>query len=73
MTLGTGLVAVADDQQPRRVGPDAQKTRSGRRHLVQLHPSRQCNRPDLSLGAAQAVIDEIGLAVSIHSAMPFSP
>ncbi len=35
-------------------------------HLVQLHLSRQCNRPELAHRAAQAVIERTGAAVAVH-------
>jgi phosphoribosyl 1,2-cyclic phosphodiesterase len=38
------------------------------RTLVQLHLSRQCNRPHLAQRAAQAVLAEAQLAVNIHAA-----
>jgi phosphoribosyl 1,2-cyclic phosphodiesterase len=43
------------------------------RQLVQLHLSRQCNRPALARAAAQGVLDEIGHAVAIHSASQTEP
>jgi ribonuclease BN (tRNA processing enzyme) len=41
--------------------------------LVQLHLSRQCNRPSLAQSAAQSVLDQLGRAVSIHSASQHNP
>jgi phosphoribosyl 1,2-cyclic phosphodiesterase len=41
--------------------------------LVQLHLSRQCNRPSLAQSAAQSVLDQLGQAVAIHSATQHSP
>jgi phosphoribosyl 1,2-cyclic phosphodiesterase len=38
------------------------------RHLVQLHLSRECNRPHLAQGAARAVLDKLCLDVPIHTA-----
>jgi Beta-lactamase superfamily domain len=43
------------------------------RQLIQLHLSRQCNRPSLAQAAAQSVIDAIELDVSIHTAMQDRP
>jgi phosphoribosyl 1,2-cyclic phosphodiesterase len=37
------------------------------RHLVQLHLSRQCNRPELAKAAAQQVVDRLGIDLSIHT------
>jgi phosphoribosyl 1,2-cyclic phosphodiesterase len=37
-------------------------------HLVQLHLSRECNRPALARQTAQALLDELGLAVALHTA-----
>jgi phosphoribosyl 1,2-cyclic phosphodiesterase len=38
------------------------------RHLVQLHLSRDCNRPVLAQEAAQAILREAAHAVSLHTA-----
>jgi hypothetical protein len=38
------------------------------RHLVQLHLSRECNRPALALKAARDVLDGHGAAITIHTA-----
>jgi phosphoribosyl 1,2-cyclic phosphodiesterase len=38
------------------------------RQVVQLHLSRECNRPELARAAAQAVLDELGQDVEIHTA-----
>jgi phosphoribosyl 1,2-cyclic phosphodiesterase len=38
------------------------------RHLVQLHLSRDCNRPDLAQAAAQKIIRQAGFDTSIHTA-----
>jgi phosphoribosyl 1,2-cyclic phosphodiesterase len=38
------------------------------RHLVQLHLSRECNRPSLALAAAQAVLDGQAETITIHTA-----
>lgn len=35
------------------------------RHLVQLHLSRDCNRPELAHAAAREVLDRLGMEVSI--------
>lgn len=38
------------------------------RHLVQLHLSRDCNRPDLARLAAQEVFDHLAAEVALHTA-----
>jgi len=38
------------------------------RHLVQLHLSRQCNQPSLARAAAQRVLAELGVQLTIHTA-----
>jgi phosphoribosyl 1,2-cyclic phosphodiesterase len=38
------------------------------RHVVQLHLSRDCNRPILARTAAQAVLSEIGTGIELHTA-----
>jgi hypothetical protein len=38
------------------------------RHVMQLHLSRDCNRPALAVAAARAVVDELGLEVAVHTA-----
>jgi ribonuclease BN (tRNA processing enzyme) len=43
------------------------------RQIVQLHLSRQCNHPRLAAYAAQAVLDELGLAIPIHTATQHNP
>jgi hypothetical protein len=43
------------------------------RHLVQLHLSRDCNRPGLARAAVQAVLDELGLSVTLHTAEQHTP
>ena len=43
------------------------------RQLVQLHLSRQCNRPDLALAAAQATIDALGFELPVHAARQDKP
>lgn len=37
-------------------------------HLVQLHLSRQCNRPELALGALQSLLATIALPIQVHTA-----
>jgi phosphoribosyl 1,2-cyclic phosphodiesterase len=45
------------------------RTGAGRlRHLVQLHLSRDCNRPELARAAARTVLDEFAAVVEVHTA-----
>lgn len=37
-------------------------------HLVQLHLSRQCNRPELALGALRSLLATVGYPVQVHTA-----
>jgi phosphoribosyl 1,2-cyclic phosphodiesterase len=43
------------------------------RHVVQLHLSRECNRPDLALAAARTVLDELRHAAEVHTASQDEP
>jgi hypothetical protein len=45
-----------------------QSTPGRLRHLVQLHLSSECNRPDLAVKAARSVLDTFGPPVAIHTA-----
>jgi hypothetical protein len=36
-------------------------------HLVQLHLSRQCNRPELAQHAAQRTLEQMGAVVQVHT------
>jgi phosphoribosyl 1,2-cyclic phosphodiesterase len=46
-----------------------ERSTAGRlRHLVQLHLSRECNRPALARAAAQTLLEELGLAIGLHTA-----
>ncbi len=38
------------------------------RHVVQLHLSRDCNRPDLAQAAARAILDETKHEAEVHTA-----
>jgi hypothetical protein len=38
------------------------------RHLVQLHLSRECNRPALAREAARAVLDELAARIEVYTA-----
>ena len=45
------------------------RSEAGRvRHLVQLHLSRECNRPALAREAARTVLDELAVRVEVHTA-----
>jgi phosphoribosyl 1,2-cyclic phosphodiesterase len=37
-------------------------------HVVQLHLSRECNRPGLAAAAANEVVAELGRAITVHTA-----
>ena len=43
------------------------------RHLVQLHLSRQCNRPYLAREAANAMLDDLTANVEVHTARQDEP
>ena len=43
------------------------------RQIVQLHLSRQCNRPALAREAAQTIVEELDLPVAIHTASQNQP
>lgn len=38
------------------------------RQLVQLHLSRECNRPALARAAARVLVEELGLSMAVHTA-----
>ncbi len=48
-------------------------TKGRLRHLVQLHLSRECNRPALARAAARGMFDELRMAVAIHTAKQDEP
>lgn len=43
------------------------------RHLVQLHLSRECNRPDLAASAVEGVLQQAGQVVQVHGTSQYSP
>ncbi len=46
-----------------------ERSTAGRvRHLVQLHLSRDCNRPALARQAARMLLDELGLSITVYTA-----
>ncbi len=47
--------------------------RQNLQRLVQLHLSRQCNRPALAIAAAQAVVERLGVELPIHAAAQQTP
>jgi phosphoribosyl 1,2-cyclic phosphodiesterase len=50
------------------------RSKPGRlRHVVQLHLSRECNRPTLAAAAARAVLAELALDVELHTAGQHEP
>ncbi len=49
-------------------------SRSARlRHVVQLHLSRECNRPDLAVQAARAATARVGQSIAVHTASAAVP
>jgi phosphoribosyl 1,2-cyclic phosphodiesterase len=51
-----------------------QRSQPGRpRHLVQLHLSRQCNRPAMAVDAARVVLEELQAEMEIHTAKQDHP
>jgi phosphoribosyl 1,2-cyclic phosphodiesterase len=50
------------------------RSETGRmRHLVQLHLSRQCNRPHLAREAAKIILDDYTFPVEVHTARQDEP
>ena len=46
-----------------------ERSTAGRlRHLVQLHLSRECNRPAIAREAARALLEELGVTLTLHTA-----
>lgn len=51
-----------------------QRSKVGRlRHLVQLHLSRECNRPALARAAAKKLLRELGSTIELHTAEQNAP
>jgi phosphoribosyl 1,2-cyclic phosphodiesterase len=47
-----------------------ERSRPGRpQHVVQLHLSRQCNRPAMAADAARVILKETGAKVTVHTAV----
>ncbi|HKD38177.1 MAG TPA: MBL fold metallo-hydrolase, partial [Pirellulales bacterium] len=60
---------LSNDQAAELLRETLRRSVAGRlRQLVQLHLSRQCNRPALARAAAQGVLDEVGHAAAVHCA-----
>ncbi len=47
--------------------------RGNMQRLVQLHLSRQCNRPSLALAAARDIVERLGIELLIHAAAQDKP
>jgi phosphoribosyl 1,2-cyclic phosphodiesterase len=43
------------------------------RHVIQLHLSRDCNRPALAAAAAQAALGDLSAAIEVHTASQHKP
>jgi hypothetical protein len=43
------------------------------RHLVQLHLSRDCNRPSLAREALRALLNELNVSAAVHTAQQDAP
>jgi hypothetical protein len=51
-----------------------ERSTAGRlRHLVQLHLSRDCNRPALARKVAQQLLEELGISLALHTAEQHAP
>lgn len=48
-------------------------TPSRLRHVIQLHLSRDCNRPHLALASARSVLGELGCDAEVHTATQDEP
>lgn len=65
---------LSNEQAAALVAAVKQRSSSHKVHrLVQLHLSRQCNRPDLARLAARQVLDELGAETFIHTADQDTP
>ena len=51
----------------------ARSTPGRPRHLVQLHLSRDCNRPVLAREAARTLLEEMGLSINVYTAKQDAP
>jgi phosphoribosyl 1,2-cyclic phosphodiesterase len=65
---------LSNDQGAELVRAVLERSAAGRlKHLVQLHLSRDCNRPDLARAAAQPTLAELAPAVELHTAEQDAP
>jgi phosphoribosyl 1,2-cyclic phosphodiesterase len=65
---------LSNEQAAALVGAIIRRSEPGRlRHLVQLHLSRDCNRPELAAAAARAVLSALEAPVKIHTARQHQP
>jgi phosphoribosyl 1,2-cyclic phosphodiesterase len=56
------------------LGEAARASRPGRlRNVVQLHLSRECNRPSLAAAAARKMLEECGWSARLHTASQHEP
>lgn len=59
---------LSNEQAAALLGAIVDASTPGRlRHLVQLHLSEDCNRPNLAAAAAQEVVARLGVAIAIHT------
>ncbi len=59
---------LSNDQAADLLREVLRRSEGGRlQHLVQLHLSRECNRPSLAVAAAQRVLHEAGESAAIHT------
>ena len=60
---------LSNDQAAELVRAVIKRSTPGRlRHLVQLHLSRECNRPRLAAETARGMLADLGAAVEVHTA-----
>jgi phosphoribosyl 1,2-cyclic phosphodiesterase len=65
---------LSNDQAAALLRTVLRRSATGRlRHLVQLHLSRDCNRPALARAAARPVLDELAPEVRLHTADQDTP
>ncbi len=65
---------LSNEQASQLVAEVVRRSSPGRlRHVVQLHLSRDCNRPHLAAESARAVLTELGCEVDVHTASQYEP
>ena len=65
---------LSNDQAAGLVRTVQERSTTGRlRHLVQLHLSQECNRPNLAREAARVVLDELSQETRLHTARQDAP